>query len=328
MKEMIQQIIREEMMKAMSKQYFFMAGLPRSGSTMLSAILNQNPDIHSGPSSPVVPTMLALEQSLANDELFRAYPKTPQAAKIIASVLDNWYSDVDKRIIIDKNRSWVNRLHYIPGYFGIEAKVICPVRNIDEILTSFITMGRRTPITAEGKINFVDEMLIKNNVLLTDDNRCEFLASPNGILGQSYFGLRQAIMEGKQKQLHFVEYDELINSPEETMRKIYEFLGLEYYDHDFSKLENKHKENDAEVYGVNDMHDVRETLGKVSSDPREVLSEKTLERCMGLEFWRNMDEFIAENVPPEETVDEPDENNVNTSETKSDDSSDENMIGA
>lgn len=328
MKEMIQQIIREEMMKAMSKQYFFMAGLPRSGSTMLSAILNQNPDIHSGPSSPVVPTMLALEQSLANDELFRAYPKTPQAAKIIASVLENWYSDVDKKVIIDKNRSWVNRLHYIPGYFGVEPKVICPVRNIDEILTSFISMQRRTPVTAEGKINFIDEMLVKNNVLLTDDNRCEFLASPNGILGQSYFGLRQAIMEGKQKQLHFVEYDDLINEPEKTMRGIYEFLGLEYYNHDFSKLENKHKENDAEVYGVNDMHDVREQLSKVSADPREVLSEKVLERCKGLEFWRNLDEFIAENVPAENTVEQPDENSVNTSEAKSDDSSDENMIGA
>lgn len=327
MKEMIQQIIRDEMMKAIGKKYFFMAGLPRSGSTMLSAILNQNPDIHSGPSSPVVPTMLALETSLANDELFRAYPKPAQAAKIIASVLENYYSDVEKRVIIDKNRSWVNRLHYIPGYFGIEAKVICPVRNIDEILTSFITMQRRTPVTAGGKVNFIDEMLVKNNVLLTDDNRCEFLASPNGILGQSYFGLRQAVMEGKRKQLHFVEYDDLVNSPEETVRKIYEFLELEYYSHDYSKIENTHKELDAEVYGLNDMHDVRPTLGKVSPDPRDVLSEKTLSRCQNLEFWRNMDEFIAENGSTENTVDQSGENAVNTLGEKSGDP-DENMIGA
>lgn len=297
MKEMIQQIIREEMMKAMSKQYFFMSGLPRSGSTLLSSILNQNPNIHSGPSSPVVATMIALETSLANDELFRAYPKTPQAAKIIASVLENYYSDVEARVIIDKNRSWVNRLHYIPGYFGIEPRVLCPVRNIDAILTSFITMQRRTPITAEGKINFIDEMLVKNNILLTDDNRCEFLASPNGILGQSYFGLRQALMEGKQKSLHFVEYDDLMNNPEDTMRKIYEFLGLEYFEHDFSKIENKHKELDAEVYGLNDMHDVREKLGNTAPDPREVLSEKTLERCQNLEFWRNLEDFVPSEDP-------------------------------
>lgn len=331
MKEMIQQIIREEMMKAMSKQYFFMAGLPRSGSTLLSSILNQNPDIHSGPSSPVVPTMLALENSMANDELFRAYPKVPQAAKIISSVLDNYYGDVEKRVIIDKNRSWVNRLHYIPGYFGIEPKVLCPVRNIDEILTSFITMQRRTPITAEGKINFIDEMLVKNNVLLTDDNRCEFLASPNGILGQSYFGIQQALMEGKQKSLHFIEYDDLMNNPEETMRKIYEFLGLEYFQHDFSKIENKHKENDAEVYGLNDMHDVREALGKTSPDPRDILSEKTLERCKGLEFWRNLEDFVQKEVSESAEGESSSEDTkyVDAAElANSGDSGDENLIGA
>lgn len=322
MKEMIQQIIREEMMKAMSKRYFFMAGLPRSGSTLLSAILNQNPNVHSGPSSPVVPTMLALENSLSNDELFRAYPKVPQAAKIIGSVLENYYSDVEKSVIIDKNRSWVNRLHYIPGYFGVEAKVICPVRNIDEILTSFIMMQRRNPITPEGKINFIDEMLIKNNIPLTDDNRCELIASPNGILGQSYAGLRQAVMEGKQKQLHFVEYDDLMTNPEETLNKIYEFLELEPFSHDFSKIENTYKENDSEVYGIPDMHEVRDTLSKKDYKPSDVLSEAVLERCKGLEFWRNLDEFIAQTTE--------DQSSEESTETQEEDkpSSNENMIGA
>jgi sulfotransferase len=271
--------------------------------------------------------MLALENSLANDELFRAYPKTSQAAKIIASVIDNYYSDVEKRVIIDKNRSWVNRLHYIPGYFGIEAKVLCPVRNIDEILASFIAMQRRTPITAEGKINFIDEMLIKNNILLTDDNRCEFLASPNGILGQSYFGLQQALMEGKQKNLHFIEYDDLVNNPEETMHKVYEFLELENFKHDFSKIENMHKENDSDVYGLSDMHDVRATLSKTSSNPQDILSEKTLDRCQGLEFWRNLEEFVQKDES--ETSFSGDNEYIDAAELcKDDDGKNDNLIGA
>lgn len=322
MKEMIKELIREEMMKSMMKTYFFMSGLPRSGSTLLSSLLNQNPNVYSGPSSPVVPTMLALETSLANDELFRAFPKPQIAAKMIAGVLETFYSDVDKKYIIDKNRSWVNRLHYIPGYFGIEPKVLCPVRNIDEILTSFITMQRRNPITQEGKINFIDEMLVKNNVLLTDDNRCEFLASPNGILGQSYFGIQKALMDGKQKNLHFIEYDDLMNKPEETMRKIYEFLGMDYFQHDFSKIENIHKENDSEVYGVPDMHDVRNTLGKVSADPKDILSKATLDRCKELEFWRNLDNFNVEENNSSETQSEDKIESKDVTET------DSNMIGA
>ena len=141
MKEMIKEIIREEMMRATMKKYYFMSGLPRSGSTLLSSILNQNPRMYSGPSSPVVAIMLTLENAISNDELFLAFPKAEQAGKIISSVIENYYSDVDKPVIIDKNRSWVNRVHYIPGYFGVEAKILCPVRNVDEILTSFIRNG-------------------------------------------------------------------------------------------------------------------------------------------------------------------------------------------
>ena len=53
-----------------NKRFYFMAGLPRSGSTLLSSILNQNPKFYSGPSSPVLSTMYAIENHLTNDELF------------------------------------------------------------------------------------------------------------------------------------------------------------------------------------------------------------------------------------------------------------------
>lgn len=299
MKEMIKEIIREEMMKANAKTYYFMSGLPRSGSTLLSAILNQNPRIHSGPSSPVVPTMLMLENNLANDELFRAYPKPAQAAKLIASVLETYYSDVDRPVIIDKNRSWVNRLHYIPGYFGIEPRVICPVRDVDEILASFISMQRRSPVSPEGRINFIDDMLVKNNMLLTDENRCEMLSSPNGILGQSYHGIRQALMEGRQKNLHFVEYRDLLSNPEAAMRGIYEFLGEEYYQHDFDNIVNQHRENDGEVYGAADMHEVRSKLERRGIDPAEILPQSILEKCANTAFWREINKEA-----PEESIDD------------------------
>ena len=298
MKDMIKEIIREEMMKANLKKYYFMSGLPRSGSTLLSSLLNQNPKFYSGPSSPVVPIMLHLEQSISQDELFLAFPKIPQAAKIISSVLENFYSDIDKPVIFDKNRSWVDRLHYISGYFGIEPKVLYPVRNIDEILTSFISMYRRNPFRGEGKVSFMDDMLIKSNIPLSDDNRCEFLCSPAGIVGQSYNGLKNVLAEGKQNSIHLIEYDDLLNSPEDTMKKIYEFLGEEYFQHDFQKIENIHRENDLEVYGLADMHEVRSSLSKVSAKPEDILSQNILEKCKGSEFWRNVNNFdpTADNV--------------------------------
>jgi sulfotransferase len=252
--------------------------------------------------------MITLENSFSNDELFLAFPKPEQAGRIISSVIHNYYSDVEKPVIFDKNRSWTNRLHYINGYFGVAPKVLCPVRNIDEILTSFIQMRRRSMETLDetGKINFLDEMLIKNGIPLNDDNRCQVLSGPNGILGQSYQSLKQVIMEGNQKCLHFIEYDDLVNSPDETMRKIYEFLDEQYFEHDFSSLTNIHQERDALIYGIPDMHDVRSSLEKASADPKEVLSELTLERSANSEFWRNLNE---EYDPEKDTTDKDDFNN-------------------
>ena len=113
-------------MNRTNKTYYFMSGLPRSGSTLLSSILNQNPRFYSGPSSPVVPTMITLENSLSNDELFLGYPKIQEAKEIIASVLPQYYSDRQEPVIFDKNRSWTIRMEYIPGYFDIAPKVLCP----------------------------------------------------------------------------------------------------------------------------------------------------------------------------------------------------------
>lgn len=298
MKEMIKEIIREEMGR-MNKTFYFISGLPRSGSTLLSSILNQNPRFYSGPSSPVVATMLTLENSLSNDELFLAYPKPDQAREIISSVLPQFYSDRQEPVVFDKNRSWTVRMNYIPGYFDIEPKVICPVRDTAEILTSFITMLRRNPYQVNGKINFIDEMLVKNNIPLTDDNRCEFLASPDGILGQSVEGLRKALVEGYDKSIHLIEYRDLVNNPVETLQKIYEFLGEQPFEHTFDNLENQNHEKDSVVYGLSDMHEVRSELKSISPNPREILSQEIMERCKNTEFWR-FDESTDRGEYPEQ----------------------------
>jgi sulfotransferase len=290
------------------KTYYFMAGLPRSGSTMLSAILNQNPQIHSGPSSPVTGLMMAMEQMLLQDELFRAHPKPDCARKIIASVIDNFYSDVDRPVVIDKNRSWVNRPEYISGYLDQQPKIICPVRNIDEILTSFIMLQRRNGYVSEsGRINFIDEMLVKNNIPLTDDNRCEFIASPNGILGQSYHGLRDALTKGYGKHMHFVEYSDLVDDPRGTMKKLYEFLELPEFEHNFDNLKNLHEEKDAEVYGLEDMHHVRSAVANTAPRPQDILSEATLNKCKDAEFWRDV--YLTEDA-----LDQTEENQNGTNE--------------
>jgi len=271
-----------------SKNFYFMAGLPRAGSTLLSSILNQNPKFYSGPSSPVLSTMYAVENHLMNDELYHGYPKPEQAHQIISNIIRQFYSDVNQEVIVDKNRAWTARVPYIEGYIGQKAKIICPVRDIDEILTSMIMMIRRNPYK-EGnlRINFIDEQLIKLNIPINDDNRCEYIAGPEGILGQSLNAIMEGLNQGFGDRIHFVEYKDIIKTPKQTLKKLYDFLGEEYFEHEFGDLKNQNREEDMNTYGLADMHEVRKELKNTAPKPIDILSSYILEKCNGMDIWRS-----------------------------------------
>jgi hypothetical protein len=91
----------------MSKRYHFLAGLPRSGNTLLSAILNQNPDIYSTPLSPLPGLMWDYISSCASmEQINRNEENEERSQQLLSSFFDTFYKDVDKPIIIDREKSW------------------------------------------------------------------------------------------------------------------------------------------------------------------------------------------------------------------------------
>lgn len=273
----------------MSKSFYFISGLPRSGSTVLRSILNQNPRFYAGPASPVLSTMYAVESHLQKDELFHAHPKPEQANLIISNIIHQFYSDTNKPVIFDSNRAWVARVPYIQGYLKQKPKILCTVRDYEEILTSFEVLLQRNPYQlGQLRIDFITEQLVKLNIPLTLENRCEYIAGPQGILGQSANAIQEGIKQGHLKHIHFVEYQNLINNPSKTLNSIYEFLEEESFSHTFDNLENQTRENDLNTYGLKDMHEVRPVLKSVSQNPKQVLPDSILEKCKNTDFWRRI----------------------------------------
>lgn len=269
----------------MHKTYYFMSGLPRTGSSLLSALLNQNPRFYCGPSTPIASTMQTLEDHFGKDELYKASPVPYYKDATIGALLPNYYNGIDKPVIIDKNRSWLRRIDKIQYYFGIEnPKIICTVRDLSEILASFIEMIHRNNSTGT---NFVDKELSKVKAPINDFSRCQLIAS-DGPLGRSYSGLQIAIDMGFRPNIHFVEYNDLMSDPRNTMIKIYEFLGEEYFEHDFNNVQKTVQEDDGAIYGLPDMHDVRPSIKSISKNPSEVIPQKVIDDVKGLEFWRTL----------------------------------------
>tara|TARA_B100001094_G_scaffold305314_1_gene335043 strand:- start:1115 stop:2026 length:912 start_codon:yes stop_codon:yes gene_type:complete len=272
------------------KTFYFMAGLPRAGSTLLSTLLNQNPRIYSGPSSPVLGAMYSTHENFQSNELYTGYPKPDQVNEMIGSVIEHWYSDIDKPVVIDKNRAWCARVPFIEGYIKQDAKVIVPVRRIDEILASILTMIKRNPFKeGQPRINFVDEYLVKANIPINDETRCQHLLNNDGIVYESLNATKLGVDNGHSDKFLFVDYNDLVKDPQKELNEIYEFLGEESFEHTFDNLSNDHREDDITTYGLGDMHEVHSELKKVSTDPSEILPDSIIElynsNKSNLEFW-------------------------------------------
>jgi sulfotransferase len=271
------------------KKFHFLSGLPRSGSTLLSSILNQNPEIYSSANSPMCGMVFNLERSILASEQYRAYPKPHVLPATILGVLEGYYSDQKEPIIIDKSREWSIQEHFgvLLRNLPYDPKVIITVRDIRDILASFIHMVSENPetpsfidqeIQARQEFNFYREI---------NDIRCDHLMRPKGLIDNVLYGIAYAMLEENREYFHVVEYEDIVSNTQETLDKIYEFLELESFDHDLSDIVNIAPEDDR-VYGLQGMHDVRSSISPRKLPTEEILSPYVVNKYSGLEFWREM----------------------------------------
>lgn len=272
----------------MDKTFYFVSGLPRSGSTALTALLNQNPRFNCSSASPVIKYIRSMTEIIDMDPIFYAAPRTEQARKLIHDILPTWHSGIDKPVIFDKNRLWSQYYENIQEIWGIDKpKIICCVRDIAEILASILRVIHKTPID-NGYLNFVDfDITLRQIGPLTDETRCSWLLQPESFVGEAIESLMKACEANYP--IHIVEYNDLCNKPDEVMQGIYEYLGEEWFEHDYDNLDQSAILDDDKVIHLPGMHTIRKKLGRTSGSPNDVLPAVFQESLKGAEFWRKSD---------------------------------------
>jgi sulfotransferase len=260
------------------KKIHFMSGLPRSGSTLLTSILNQHPKIYSSHQTDLINIINKIKLEYPDYESVMAGTRVNSCNQIIEGIGQLFYSDIDKEIIIDKNRGW-STLHNIKlaGLFSNPVKIIFPYRKPIEILASFISLAEKNPN------NFIDKNMIAEDFLPyyympRNDARCEWLMQNRNQISFGLFGLRLAQSKEYKDNIHIVEYDKLCKNPQEEMNKIYNFLEIDSYSHNFKNIINTEKQNDMEVYGVPDLHEIKTNISASSINPYDILSEYVINK--------------------------------------------------
>jgi len=267
----------------MDKSYHFLAGLPRSGNTLLSAILNQNPNIYSTPLSPLPSLMWEYERSCCYMEnVNRNVENNVRANKFLSSFISNFYVDVEKPVIIDREKGWgtPDNLNIIKRYITPTPKIIFTVRNILDILSSFVRMNPEYIAKSVANRN-----VYISNYYSTQDATAEYLMETNGDIDKALLSLASAFYPENKGMFHIVEYNDLVAKPEETMSGIYKFLELPDYKHDFNNINKVESDNDTVLGLPEDLHNVRKSLSN-SKTSTDILSDYIKHKYSNMEFWR------------------------------------------
>lgn len=258
----------------LKRKYVLTAGLPRSGTTLLGTILNQNPQISSSISGPLArfARSIITESSSQGGYQYECPPE--KRKKLIAGLFANYYDDPDKTICVNHNRGWPLLMPTIKDLYP-ETKLILCVRDIGWILDSFETLQRKNPYTFT-KIFSQEE---NTNVY----TRCETLLHPGRTLGFAYDAVKQAITSEFKHDIMVIEYNILAQQPETTLRAVYNFIEEPYYPHDFDNVAASYDEFDEDVQ-LPGLHTTRKKVEFIQRDT--VIPPDIWQRVKGMEVWR------------------------------------------
>ena len=208
-----------------NKKIFFLAGFPRAGNTLLTSILNQNPDVCCTANSITLEIMKELFL-LKGIDVFQNFPDEQSLNNVMDEVYNLYYKHWHYKYIIDRGPAGtVGNLKLLKKHCKQEIKVIFLVRPLLEVLASWVTWANKTP----------DNYLKKIATNPTD--ACHWLMGKESQITKELLCMQNLLRPENKHMVHFVDYEELVGKPHQTIKGIYKFLGIPPFKHRFIDLD-------------------------------------------------------------------------------------------
>lgn len=245
---------------------FFLSGLPRSGSTVLAAILNQHPDIHVSATSGLIDLLGGIAQQWELNPTFRAQGRDEkELLRLMRSTIAAKYKGIKAKTRIDKSRGWPDPkvMATMAKVLKASPKIIATVRNVPDCAASLLRIAKPQDRDAFLRGSQIVQHLRASYVTLKEG----FDAAPDNFL--------------------FVDYDDILAAPAEQLRRVEAFLGLPAYVYDLSNIDGTSvKENDAEVWNIPGLHDIAPKLEKRHNQTSIDVLGPLFSQFIQPRFWR------------------------------------------
>jgi sulfotransferase len=261
------------MSEKLKKEFYLLAGLPRSGNTLLASVLNQNPNFYVSPLSPMPDYLHNLYKVACESPDINSTEIIAPSDFAIKKFIHNYYADIKQPIIFDRQKTWGTPANYYNALTFIQPniKVIFTTRSLVEILASLITVLGPIVNDAMSKNNWVWKSHLSEN-----DNKCDFLMSPFYDLDKIY--TTYTTIKNYPNNFLVVRYEDILEKPTATMRSIYDFLGQNFYKHNFEKIERAETYNERSIGMPDNLHEVKPRLAALTLRAKDILSEYALSK--------------------------------------------------
>ncbi len=268
------------------KKIYFISGLPRSGNTLLSSILAQNPSIGATGQSCLPDIFYSINKVEKDSARFLSWGDHNSLNNIYKNIFNNYYSNWKQDYIIERS-DWIipNNYETLKTYCPNEIKIVILVRDILDIIKSFVNLGRQYPrffLNQDAGLYFNIDFNLVN-----DHQRIETLMHKDGYV-QTIWNSINRIVKHKFNNVLFIEYNDLVNDPSSTLKQIYSFYDIPHFEHSFVNLKQLDVNNvkyDDHVYG-GPLHEIATDKISMIENP-VMLPQEVIEKYSNLEVWRN-----------------------------------------
>lgn len=261
----------------MEKTIHFISGLPRSGSTLIANLFKQNPQVHGEAVSSLASIIGSVNASWNSIESNQEYENSQAKKGVLTSIFQGYYNHIDRPIILDKDRGWIPLIAQVEAILDKRVKIVVCVRNPAEILSSFEKMRKENPLF----FTRVDASLREGSSIAS---RAFYYAGPDGALGMAHRNLKDSVTMGYLDRLLFVDYNRFCNSPKSQTKRIYDFLELPHFSHDFESIQQSEKYNDNAI-GLPNLHKIKPSIDRSVVNCVEYLGLELYEQYNSQVFW-------------------------------------------
>lgn len=254
----------------MEKQIFFQSSMPRALSTMFQNIVGQNPDFYVTPTDGLLELAFGARANFSSSPEFKAQNSelmNKAFTGFCKGAFDGWASAItDKPYILNKSRGWGVYRGFLDSFYP-DPKIICLVRNLKDVVASYEKIYRKNPLQHDPIRSD------SNGRGTTVHKRVDEWMHPTNTIGRAVERIFEMIRLGYDDKILFVKCEDLCLYPENEMKRVYNYLGLPYFEHDFDNIQQITTEDDA-VYGLGaDLHTIRPKLEMKPSDADKVLGK-------------------------------------------------------